>query len=109
MQGVDSEIRDAIVEAHSKAEAEPDNAEASGRLGMILEAHTMYGPAEQAYRRAIALEPNEFAWKYYLGLTLRDESKLEEALAAFTDALQLRPDYAPGIIQRAEVLFELGA
>lgn len=108
VEGVDPEIRAAVLEAHSKAEAEPENADASGRLGMILQAHTMYSPAEQAYRRAIGLKPNEFAWKYYLALTLREESKLEESLEELNEALKIRPDYAPALIQRGEVLFELG-
>ena len=52
---VDPEVRGAILTAHDKAVAQPKNGQASGRLGMVLEANTLYTPAVLAYRRAILL------------------------------------------------------
>ena len=105
---VDPEVRDAILAARNKAVAQPKNGQASGRLGMVLEANTLYTPAVLAYRRAILLEPKEFAWRYYLALTLQQQFKLEEALDAVSAALSIRPSYAAAILKRGELLLKLG-
>ena len=106
--GLDPEVRDAILTARTQAVAQPKNGHASGRLGMVLEANTLYPAAELAYRRAIRLEPKEFAWRYYLTLTLQQESKLEEALDAVSVALSIRPSYTAAVLKRGELLFKLG-
>jgi protein O-GlcNAc transferase len=106
--GVDPEVRDAIITARNQAVAQPKNGHASGRLGMVLEANTLYPQAALAYRRAILLEPKEFAWRYYLALTLQQDSKLEEALDAVSTALSIRPSYSAAILKRGELLFKLG-
>src|ERR1043166_1676879 len=63
VEGFDAEVRDAILAAHRQAVSEPSNGQASGRLGMVLQAHALYPPAALAYQRAIRLEPDEFAWR----------------------------------------------
>jgi tetratricopeptide (TPR) repeat protein len=108
VEAVDPDVRDAILKARAQAMAEPKNAQASGRLGMVLEANTLYTPAALAYRRAIRLEPKEFAWRYYLALTLQQQFKLEEALDAVTAALSIRPSYSAAILKRGELLLKLG-
>ncbi len=108
LEGVAPEVRDAVLAAHSRALAEPENGQASGRLGMVLQANTLYPQAVLAYQRAIRLEPGEFAWQYYLALTLQEMSKLEEAVDQLAAALRVRPDYAAAVLKRGELLFELG-
>jgi len=75
---------------------------------MVLQANTLYPPAALAYRRAIRLEPREFAWQYYLALTLQQMSKLEEAVDTVSAALRIRPGYVPAVMKRGELLFKLG-
>jgi tetratricopeptide (TPR) repeat protein len=75
---------------------------------MVLEANTLYPPAALAYRRAIRLEPKEFAWRYYLALTLQQMNNLEEALDTVSAALSIRPSYAAAILKRGELLLKLG-
>lgn len=108
LEGVAPEVREAVLAAHGQAVAEPENGQASGRLGMVLQANTLYPAAALAYQRAVQLEPDDFVWQYYLALTLQEMSKLEEAVDTLSAALQIRPDYAPAIIKRGELLFELG-
>src|SRR5205823_11058821 len=72
------------------------------------EAHTLYEPAVLAFQRAIVLEPKEFAWQYYLALAEEYASRPELALAAVSDALRLRPDYAPAVLKRGVLLLKLG-
>lgn len=105
---LDTDVRDAIQKARAEAIAQPKSGQASGRLGMVLQAHTLDQPAVLAYARAVRLEPNEFAWRYYMALSERQTGQLEPALATITDALRIRPDYAPAIRERGELLLKLG-
>jgi tetratricopeptide (TPR) repeat protein len=108
LEGVDAEVRDAIQAARNQAEAQPKNGQACGRLGMVLQAHSLYQPAVLAYERAIRLEPKEFEWRYYLALALQQVSQPEKALDTLSAALRIRPDYAPAIQRRGDLLFQLG-
>ena len=107
-QGLDADVRAAIEKARDAAVAQPKSGQTAGNLGMVLEAHTLYQPAVLAYRRAVALEPKEFAWHYYLALSLQQSAQLEPALAAITVALRIRPDYVPAALKRGELLYKLG-
>jgi tetratricopeptide (TPR) repeat protein len=108
VDGLDADVRAAILKSRGEAIAQPKSAEASGRLGMVLHAHTFYQPAALAYRRAVRLAPNDFRWRYYLALCLEKNGQLDEAVASITAGLRIRPEYAPAILKRAELLLKLG-
>jgi tetratricopeptide (TPR) repeat protein len=108
VDGFEGDVKDAILSAHRQAVAQPESGQASGHLGMVLEAHAQYQPAILSYRRAIRLDPDEFSWRYYLALTLQQLSQQEDALRAITEALHKRPDYDPAILKKGELLFQLG-
>lgn len=107
-EGFDPEVRAAISTAYQQALAEPTSGRASGRLGMVLQAHAVYQTAALCYQRAIRLEPKEFAWRYYLALVLQQLSQPEQALAALSPASRLRPDYAPAVLRKGDLFFRLG-
>jgi tetratricopeptide (TPR) repeat protein len=108
VEGFDPEVRDAVMAAYQQAVSQPLSGPASGRLGMVLHAHAVYPLAAAAYQRAIRLEPDEFAWRYYLALTLAQTARPEEALKALSEALRKRPGYAPAMLKKGELLFQLG-
>ncbi len=108
LEGLDTDVRNAIVKARDEAVAQPKSAQASGNLGMVLEAHTLYQSAAPAYQRAVRLDPKEFAWRYYLALCLEKNGQLDQALASVSEGLRIRPDYAPAVLKRAELLLKLG-
>jgi tetratricopeptide (TPR) repeat protein len=108
VDGLDADVKNAIVKARDQAVAQPKSAQASGSLGMVLEAHTLYQPAVPVYQRAVRLDPKDFAWRYYLALCLEKTGQLDEALASVSEGLRIRPDYAPAILKRAELLLKLG-
>ena len=108
VEGFAADVRESVLAAHKQAEAQPSSGNASGRLGMVLQAHALNEPAALAYQRAIRLEPKEFAWRYYLAIVLQQVSKPEQALEAISAALRIRPDYAPAVLKRADLLFDLG-
>lgn len=96
-------IRNAIQVAVTEAKANPTDAEAVGRLGMVLHAHDQLASARECYRRAAILDPKRFEWRYYLGLT----SQNLDAVAALRTALNIR-DYLPAKLKLGEVLLSLG-
>jgi tetratricopeptide (TPR) repeat protein len=108
LDGLDADVRTAISKAHDQALAQPKSGEASGNLGMVLEAHTLYQPAALAYQRAVRLDPKDFRWRYYLALCLEKNGQLDEALASVSEGLRIRPDYAPAVIEKASLLLKLG-
>jgi tetratricopeptide (TPR) repeat protein len=108
LAGLDADVRGAIEKAYNEAAAQPKSGQATGRLGMVLEAHTLYEPAVLAFQRAIRLEPKEFAWRYYLAIAIEHTSRPEDALAAVSDALRIRPDYTPAVLKRGALLLKLG-
>jgi len=108
VDGLDADVRTAILKSRDQAVAQPKRAEASGALGMVLEAHTLYQPAALAYQRAVRLDPKDFAWRYYLALCQEKNGKLDEALTSVSEGLRIRPDYAPAILERASLLLKLG-
>src|SRR3984957_9726274 len=108
LDGLDADVRAAIEKARDEAADEPGSAQASGRFGMVLEAHTLYLPAALSYERAIRLDPKEFAWRYYLALSQENAARPEQALAAVSDALRIRPDYTPAVLKRGALLLKLG-
>ena len=62
--GSRKQVRDAI----ENVRLHPRDAEANGRLGMLLHAHQRYEFAEPFYLRAHRLDPGSFSWAYYLGI-----------------------------------------
>jgi len=108
LDGLDADVRSAIEKARAEAMSQPKSGDASGHLGMVLQAHALDQPAALAYERAARLDPKEFSWGYFLALSLQQTGQIDQSLAAITDALRLRPDYAPAVLLRAELLLKLG-
>jgi len=76
----------------------------SGRLGEVgaLDA------AEQALRRASAIEPDQARWYTELAVLLVHSSRIEEALAALDQALEADPEYPQAHHRRGELLVTSG-
>ncbi len=98
------QIRKAIAEAHAKGR----DAEANGRLGMVLQTYEQYEPAAVCYQRARRLSPEEFRWTYYLAVTQAAAGKHSEAGLTFKEAIRLKPDYLPAQLRLADALFAAG-
>ena len=107
LDGLDVEVRDAIQTAQKQAAAAPSSGQASGHLGMVLQANSLSQPAILSYQRAIRLEPKEFAWRYYLALLLQQASQPEKALDALAGALHIRSGYTPAVLRQGDILFQL--
>jgi len=97
-------VRKAVQEAYEAAQAEPNNAAAIGKLGMVLHAHDFLPQAEACYERAHLLDPTSFQWAYFLGVVYLGETNWEKAAKTFRTALALDPDYLPAKLRLAQCL-----
>ena len=57
-----------LLEEARRAVLEQESATAWGALGAACHAHGLYPEAQQSYRQATALEPDEFRWIYLLAV-----------------------------------------
>lgn len=114
----------------TKAERAAQRAHASGRKNLekatdsLAEARTQTDPGDRAklekkarkeferavenLERAVKKMPGLYAAHSDLGFALRSLGRYDEALAAYGEALQLEPGYAPAIEYRGEAYLELG-
>jgi tetratricopeptide (TPR) repeat protein len=101
-------VRNQIRKAEAAAHARPNDSEANGKLGMVLDAYEQYSAAEVCYRRAHLLAPAAFPWAYNLAYVQMKLGKYRDAAAAFEAALKIRPDYFPARLNLAECLLSIG-
>lgn len=103
-----SGVMEQVQEAYDTARANSRDANASGKLGMLLDIYKRRGPAAISYQRAHQLDPGAFRWLYYLGLLQTAQGKLAEAATTLRTALRLNPDYLPARLKLAENLLAAG-
>jgi tetratricopeptide (TPR) repeat protein len=108
MSGFQPAIRRQIQQAEAEARTHPRSAEASGKLGMVLDAYEQYESAEPCYRRARLLDARSFSWAYYLGSAEFHQGKFKQAAETLRKALRLTPDYLPAQLKLAESLLTAG-
>ncbi len=101
------QVRQLVRELEAEA-APPDRlAVAYGKLGRVYHAYEFFDAARDGYRQAIARQPEDFRWHYYLAQSERAAGELERAVAAFEAALELRADDPPALFALAQVYREL--
>jgi len=88
------------------AATHPDDAGASGRLGMALHTYQALDLAEVCYRRARLLDPKSFAWAYYLTAVEQIHGEIPQAVADARAAAKLDPSSKPARMRLAEALLQ---
>jgi tetratricopeptide (TPR) repeat protein len=99
-------VRGQIEAAVRDAAARPDDAGASGRLGMALHTYQELDLAEICYRRAHLLDPKAFEWAYYLTVVEQIHGETQQAIADARAAVQLDPASKPARMRLAEALLQ---
>lgn len=100
-------VASAIELARSSVLLAPSEPEVWGRLGMALQAHALCESAEEAYRRAGTLAPDDYRWPYLEAHCL--EARLpEESLARFEEASRLAPTRPEVAVAHGNALLALG-
>jgi len=87
----------------------PSNAEGFYNLGMTLKQQDKFVEAEEALRKAIALDPKLAEAPYTLGVVLWQTGRLEEAERFLRDALALDPSFTDAHVMLGTVLRQRGA
>ncbi|MEQ9170260.1 MAG: tetratricopeptide repeat protein [Rhodospirillales bacterium] len=77
-------------------------------LGLALMELNRPGDAADAFARATEIDPNAFAPWHNRGNAALDQHRPEVAIAAFDQAIRLRPDHAPSHVHRAQALLLSG-
>lgn len=101
-------VRQQVQQAYAAARANPKNAEASGKLGMVLDAYEQYGSAAVCYRRAHLLDPGSFKWLFYFGRLQAIQGLHQDAVLTLSEALRKRPDDLPAQLTLADSLLAIG-
>ena len=98
---LDPDLAAAIEAAVVRAESEPDEL---GALGRLYHAHEFYELANACYERAAARDPSEAAWPYYLGVLAERRGDHAMAIDQFRRVLELEPDDLAARVRLGEVL-----
>lgn len=77
--------------------------EAYGSLGQAYHAYSLFPQAEECYRNAHQLVPNDFRWGYLLANTLHADGRVEEAESYYKSTRKLRPDYGPAAVNLGNI------
>ncbi len=101
-------VRDQVLKAYADVQAHPASAEANGRLGMVFQVYRQNQSAAMCYERAHRLDAKSFRWLYYLAQVEQAQGHYDRAAEYFQSALELRPDYLPAKIDRADSLLAAG-
>jgi len=106
--GLPTEVRSQVQQAYDSAREHSGDAEASGKLGMLLDLYNRPEEAAACYQRAHDLDPGTFKWLYYRGMLLAKQKKSAEAVESFGEALRVDPTYLPVRLKLAENLLAAG-
>lgn len=87
-------------------ERNPESASANGRLGMLLQSHSLHDRAKACFLRAQVFDGDDFRWPYYLGIVQAETGDQEAAVDAFERVLTLRR-YPAAFVRLGEVLLSL--
>jgi tetratricopeptide (TPR) repeat protein len=101
-------IRDQIQQAYADAHAHPQDANAIGRLGMVLETYSLLNEAAKSYDRASQLAPSDFRWVYHLGRVQSSQGHCDSAAATLRTAAKIDPQYVPAQLHLANCLLSSG-
>lgn len=79
-----------ITRSREQVVKDVDSAGAWGRLGIVLDAHGLYGDALPCYQRAGQLDPTDHRWPYLTAVVLAADDPLQ-AINHFERAIEIEP------------------
>ena len=97
MQGIQLMQTGNTVEAKkifkSVIQGHPDTAEAHQLLGLIYAAQEDFTKAQECFKEAVRIDPNNATYNSNYANTLQDTWKIEESLPYYQKAIDLKPDF----------------
>ena len=107
LSNVHADVSNAVGKARDQVREDPLSDARWGNLGMVFMAHEWYTEAQSCFREATRVGLNEFRWRYYLAV-LQESEDLVAAERTYSQAVAMRPRYAPLRFRWAGVLLRLG-
>lgn len=101
-------IRISLEQARRELDADPEDPEKNGLLGMRLHTHDRLQAALICYQRAHILAPADHRWNHYLGLAHSATANYAAAAESFRRAIKIKPDYLASRLSLADVLLAGG-
>ena len=84
------------------------NREALNEQAVALQRKGRWAEAESLYLQILAIDPQDFTARHFLGVARAQSGRMEEALAEIALAIQIRPDDPEARLNHANVLKMLG-
>jgi tetratricopeptide (TPR) repeat protein len=106
LSGLDAEVAAAIRTARAAVVAQPNSADAWGRLGRLLLAHDMHVECMPCFEEAERLDPADASWPYHRGCVLM-LARPDAAVAPLQRAAERAGNEIPPRLRLAEVLLAL--
>ncbi len=94
LSGLESAVAEQLGEMQRLLAAQTANAGSYGDLGQAYLAYGFNDAAADCFQSASRLDPRSFRWPYLLGAAQQAAGRLDEAAAAFVQAMALTPDTA---------------
>lgn len=95
--------RDRFEQAHARDSG--SGAQDWGSLGMHFHAHHLYPLAEECYRNALLLAPDDSKWRYYLAYVLQETGRFEEAASHYKAVIEQQPENLAAQLRLAETRY----
>jgi tetratricopeptide (TPR) repeat protein len=97
-------LQNSVVAASNDRKLTDDKlGEAYGSLGQAYHTYSLLPQAEECYRNAHRLSPEDFRWSYLLASILHAGGRAEEATTYYELALKQRPDYQPAAVNLGNI------
>ena len=86
-------VAEAEIIFHEVIRKHPDTAEAHQLLGLIYAAREDFIKAQECFKQAVSIEPDNAAYNSNYANTLQDTWMIEESLPFYQKAIDLKPDF----------------
>ena len=106
-ESMEPAVRAQFTVAATRAERNPDDADAVGELGNLFLAYGFHGLAAPCYQRAAMLAPQAWWWRYRFAVALFERGEWERAMEEFDRVLVQRTDHVAALLHRAEASHRL--
>lgn len=108
VSGREEAVQDLLDRIVHAAKAQPDSAEARGRLAMAYEVNGYIPAAIASYQQANAIDQNQFNWWYFKAILLARSGETSEAREAIQQALNIDDQYVSAWLWSAQWALETG-
>lgn len=105
---MDRDLVEHIEQRVSAVREETGNAERWLQLGLLYEAHEVYGPALECYERAVELDPDQPRAWYHLALMQSETGDPASGIVSLERVSELEASYVPALWRRGFLLLESG-